>query len=101
MVRVGILSTAHLHVWAYVSAVAQNPNAQLAGVWDDDAERLGSFCAQTKAKPFQKLEDLLNECDAVIITSENSRHAELAEKAAQAGKHILCEKPLVIAEQHA
>jgi len=101
MVRIGILSTAHLHVWSYISAVQHNPNAELVGVWDDDVDRLNQFQQETKTKPFPNLNDLLAQCDAVIITSENSRHAELAEKAAQAGKHILCEKPLVISEVQA
>lgn len=101
MVRIGILSTAHMHVWSYVTGVQQNPKAELVGVWDDDEERLISFCSQTSTTPFSNRKELLNECDAVIITSENSRHAELAEIAAQAGKHILCEKPLVISEDQA
>src|SRR5438270_12531595 len=101
MVRIGILSTAHMHVWSYVSAVQQNPDSELVGVWDDEEERLLSFCSQTGAKPYQEIDALLEQCDAVIITSENSRHSELAEKAARAGKHILCEKPLIIPEEQA
>ena len=32
--------------------------------------------------------------DLVIITTPNHLHAQIAQEAAQAGKHILCEKPL-------
>jgi predicted dehydrogenase len=34
------------------------------------------------------------EIDAVIVTSETNRHADLVERAAASGKHILCQKPL-------
>lgn len=35
-----------------------------------------------------------DDIDAVIITSETNRHAELVEAACAAGKHILCQKPM-------
>ncbi|MGA1821192.1 MAG: bi-domain-containing oxidoreductase [Thermoplasmatota archaeon] len=42
--------------------------------------------------------DLLNDddIDAVIVTTRNSLHAEIANKALEAGKHVFVEKPLAI-----
>ncbi len=37
-----------------------------------------------------------SEVDAVVICSSTDTHAELITKAAQAGKHIFCEKPLAL-----
>lgn len=99
--RIGILSTAHLHVWSYASAVQNHPDAILVGAWDDAAARLEAFCKESNTQLFSSQDDLLDNCDAVIITSENVRHADLAEAAAEKGKHILCEKPLVISEEQA
>ena len=47
---------------------------------------------------FTTLEQALDatEFDAVVITTPTFTHAELAIKAAQAGKHILCEKPMAL-----
>jgi predicted dehydrogenase len=96
--RIGILSSAHLHVWSYVSALRNDPRATLVGVWDDDIPR-GEVFAQETGLPFLGyLDDLLAACDAVVITSENHKHLPLATAAARAGKHILCEKPLVARE---
>ncbi|HHT69244.1 MAG TPA: Gfo/Idh/MocA family oxidoreductase, partial [Firmicutes bacterium] len=38
--------------------------------------------------------ELLEQVDAVIICSENSRHREFTELAASYGRHVLCEKPI-------
>lgn len=97
--RVGILSTAHLHVWGYVSALKGHPNAEIVGVWDDDIER-GETFAQKSGLPFVGyIDDLLANVDAVVITSDNKAHTPLGIKAAEAGRHILCEKPLVTTEE--
>jgi predicted dehydrogenase len=100
-VKVGILSAAHMHVWSYLFALRDNPQSELVGLWDDDSDRRTSICKDTDAVAFDSLREILDQSDAVVITSENSRHAELALAAANAGKHILCEKPLVISEDQA
>lgn len=92
--RVGILSTAHLHVWSYESAFRRHSDSTLIGLWDDDAARGEAFAQKTGLPFVGYLDDLLANVDAVVICSENVGHAELAVKAAAAGKHILCEKPL-------
>lgn len=88
-----------MHVWGYASAVRESPRAEFAGIWDEDESRRNKLAANFQTTPFTEMDHLLARCDAVIITSENSRHAELATAAANAGRHILCEKPLVITEE--
>ena len=98
--RVGILTCAHMHVQGYVHGLRNHASAELVGLWDDEIER-GETYAQQSGLPFIGfLDDLLAAVDAVVITSENVRHAELIEAAAKAGKHILCEKPLGASEEH-
>lgn len=92
--RVGILSVAHVHTWSYVSCVRDHPDAQIVGIWDDNVERAKKFSAESGIPYVASLDALLNDVDAVVITSENTRHAPLVEAAAAKNKHILCEKPL-------
>jgi predicted dehydrogenase len=98
--RVGLLTAAHLHVGGYAAACKAHPDVELIGMWDDDPERANSFLEGRGIAFVPSLDDLLSKVDAVVITSENMRHAELAIKTADAGKHILCEKPLAASEEH-
>ncbi len=98
--RVGLLSAAHLHVSSYASACKAHPDVEWVGMWDDDADRGRQF-AETRGIEFlSSFDAMMTRCDAVVVTSENTRHAELTIRSAQAGKHILCEKPLAASEEH-
>lgn len=101
MLRVGILSVAHLHVGSYVHSFGAHPRTQLVGIWDHEPSRAKEFADRTGIPLCEEIDDLLAICDAVCICSENHWHAELAARAAKAGKHILCEKPLVAREEDA
>ena len=94
MVRIGIISFAHMHAYSYANAVNQLPNAELAGIYDDDRDRAEQAASSFGAKAFATAEELLENIDAVIICSENSLHRKWVELAAEYGKDILCEKPI-------
>ncbi len=95
MAKIGILSFAHMHAYGYASSLNSLPGAELAGIWDDDLERGEAAAKQFKTRFFSKMDALLeSDIDGVIITSENIRHRAMVERAAAAGKWILCEKPL-------
>jgi predicted dehydrogenase len=94
-IRIGIMSFAHMHAHAYASAANELEEITLAGVADHDQERAASAAATYGTNAFPSYEALLaSNIDAVVIGSENSRHLELTRMAAQAGKHVLCEKPI-------
>lgn len=97
-IGIGVLSFAHGHAGIYCQRMQTFDDVHLVAAWDDHAER-----GRTNADKFgmsysPHLEDVLNHPDiqAVIITSETNRHAELAVAAAAAGKHILCQKPMAL-----
>lgn len=101
MVKIGLVSTAHLHVDSYAAQLAQLPNAEVVGLWDDVAERRARKAAQYGCSEASELDALLERCDAVVICSENAKHRAFTEAAAKAGKHVLCEKPLATTPEDA
>lgn len=93
--RIGILSFAHLHAEGYQANLKKIPGVELAGFSHPNPEEGRHFAAQYGLRWFPRHEDLLAQgLDGVVICSENAKHRELVEMAAQAGCQILCEKPI-------
>ncbi len=93
--RIGIMSFAHLHAYAYADVLNQLAGVEFAGIADEDAERGKAVASQLGTRYFNSFEELLKaDIDGVIITAANADHRRLTEMAAAAGKHILCEKPI-------
>jgi len=94
--RWGILGTGHI-AEALAKAINECDTGTLVGVGsrtDEAANRLGGhYSIRNRHDTY---EGLLadNEVDTIYIALPNHLHAEWAIKCAQAGKHILCEKPL-------
>lgn len=70
--------------------------ARLVAICDVRRELADQVAAQYGCKAYYDLDDLLRdpEIDVVNIALPTGMHAEAGIKAAQAGKHIICEKPL-------
>jgi predicted dehydrogenase len=95
MVRIGIMSFAHMHAYGYADCIKKLNNAFLLGIADDNAGRGKRAAKELKTRYYDSYKTLLEgDTDAVVITSENKRHKELVKMAAGCGKHILCEKPI-------
>ena len=94
-VKIGMMSFAHMHAASYAACVNEIPEAVLVGIADDDPKRAKEMAERYKTKCFSSYQSLLKQdVDAVIICPENIKHKELTLMAAEAGKHVLCEKPL-------
>lgn len=77
-------------------------NAELAAVWDLDAQVNATVAATFRAQPAASLDALLKlDLDAVYIATPADCHREQALACASAGKHVLCEKPLGLSVQDA
>ncbi len=93
--RLGILSFAHLHAENYLGALLTLPDIEVIGIADENMERGQHFAKQFGVRLFESYAALLAEKpDGVIVCSENARHLPLVKMAAEAGVHVLCEKPL-------
>lgn len=96
--RWGLMGTAQINR-RLIPAIRVNRRSALTAVGSRDATRAEAY-ARTWSIPYAHdgYESLLQnpEVDAVYIGLPNSLHAEWTLAAVDAGKHVLCEKPLVL-----
>ncbi len=103
-VRWGVLSTANIGLKAVIPAIQASRNGRLFAIASRDlasADRVAM--REPDVRAYGSYEELLDdpEVEAVYIPLPNALHAEWTIRAAQAGKHILCEKPLGVTAEEA
>ncbi len=97
MLRFGILSTAKIGYEHVVPAILASSNAVITAIASRDLKRARKFAAGFGIpRAFGSYEEMLasDEIDAVYIPLPTSQHVDWSVKAAAAGKHVLCEKPI-------
>ncbi len=96
-IRWGILSTARINR-SLIPPIRQSERSELVAVASRNLEKAQAYAQQWEIPvAYGSYEALLADptIDAVYISLPNSLHCEWTVKAAAAGKHVLCEKPLV------
>ncbi|MBO1080672.1 Gfo/Idh/MocA family protein [Roseomonas haemaphysalidis] len=96
--RIGILGAANI-ARAFCRGVAGSPLVEVAAVASRTPDKAGAFAAECAIpRAHGSYQALLAdpEIEAVYIPLPNHLHAEWAIRAAEAGKHVLCEKPVAI-----
>jgi D-xylose 1-dehydrogenase (NADP+, D-xylono-1,5-lactone-forming) len=95
-VRWGVLSTARIND-AVIRGARKSDRVDVVAVASRDQERADAYArANGYARAYGSYEALLEDPDleAVYISLPNSLHVEWSIRALEAGKHVLCEKPL-------
>lgn len=92
--RIGVLSTAHVHAPSFVSSFGSHPMVKSLQIWDDQVQRGQAFAKDRKLTFESDLAKVLTNSDAVVICSENVKHVDLIEAAVAHKLHVLCEKPI-------
>jgi len=100
-IGIGVISFAHGHAAVYCERMESFDDVSLVACWDDNPSRGESTAARFGMRYSPHLEDLLGNpaIQGVIITCETNRHPQMAVAAAEAGKHILCQKPMALSLQ--
>ncbi len=95
-VRWGIVSTAHINRLLIPGAHA-SPKVELHAVASRDRARADEYAAKWEIPvAYGSYDELLADpsIEAVYVSLPNTLHCEWSIKALEAGKHVLCEKPL-------
>ncbi|KRG15427.1 Gfo/Idh/MocA family protein [Lederbergia galactosidilytica] len=97
IVGIGKLGQRHLDKWKKITSV------EVVGVVARNQDKLRVVAEKYDVKPFTSLEELLNEVDVDIVDvcTPTATHGEFVKQAAQAKKHIICEKPLALTSKEA
>lgn len=83
--------------WAWgvhAPVFAHGPETRLAGVWARNPERAAELADAFGAPALASYEELVDNCEAVVFAVPPAVQAELAPRAARAGRALLLEKPL-------
>lgn len=98
-IRWGVLGCAKIAVQKVIPAIQKSKNSEVAAIASRDIQK-AQATAKTLNIPraFGSYDEILQapEIDAVYIPLPNHLHIHWALRAVQAGKHVLCEKPLGI-----
>jgi predicted dehydrogenase len=96
-VRWGVLSTSDFAERKFIPGLQKSPLIEVAAVASRDLVRAQAFADRCGiASAYGSYEELLADPTIEVIYNPlpNSMHAEWTKRAAEAGKHVLCEKPM-------
>ena len=91
--RCGVIGTGHLGKH-HVRILAEMPEAELVGIYDQKPELAAELAQQHNTKSFRSAEDLLDQLEAVVLAVPTFAHAQLAILALERGLHVMVEKPM-------
>jgi D-xylose 1-dehydrogenase (NADP+, D-xylono-1,5-lactone-forming) len=95
-VKWGIVSTAHINR-LFLAGARQSPDVEILAVASRDRQRTDAYARDNGIeRAYGSYDALLADPDveAIYISLPNSLHVEWTINALEAGKHVLCEKPL-------
>ena len=104
-IRYAVVGLGHIAQVAVLPAFQHaRENSELVALISDDGEKLETLGRKYRVEhrfDYESFEDGLRKArvDAVYIALPNHLHREYTERAAAAGVHVLCEKPMAVTEE--
>ena len=96
IVGAGSMGRVHLPAWDSLKSIGAEPVGIIANRIDSTASDLAK---QYGLRLYDHYEGLLADVDVVDLCVPTDIHAAMTIQAAQAGKHIICEKPIALSVQ--
>lgn len=101
-IRYAVVGLGHLAQVAALPAFKNTSNSTLAAIVSGDAQKLKKLGRKYNLEHVYSYDDydrVLTEVDAVYLVLPNHLHREYVVRAAKAGVHVLCEKPMAVTEE--
>jgi myo-inositol 2-dehydrogenase / D-chiro-inositol 1-dehydrogenase len=92
-IKIGFLGAGYI-AGVHAAVLVRDERVQIAAVHDVIKERAKQLAHSTGARVAHSTSEVLAMCDAIYITTPNTKHTEMAIVAAEEGKHVFCEKPM-------
>jgi predicted dehydrogenase len=94
--RFGLVGTGYWADVAHAAGIASHPRAELVAVWGRDAAKAETLASRHGARAVGDVDRLIESVDAVAFSVPPDVQAELAVRAAEAGRALLLEKPVAL-----
>lgn len=100
MYKIGIIGCGKITEVRHAPEYAENPNCELVAFFDLNPARAQLMADTYGGQVCASIEQLLAmDLDAVSVCVANANHAQVSIQALEAGKHVLCEKPMAVTAQ--
>ncbi len=98
MINIGVIGCGKIAQVRHLPEYDSHPLVRISGVFDAEKSRAGEIAEKYHTKAYASYEDMLKDdnVDAVSVCTANNSHCEVTVKALEAGKHVLCEKPMAV-----
>ncbi|MBX7265421.1 Gfo/Idh/MocA family oxidoreductase [Micromonospora sp. Llam7] len=94
--RFGLFGTGHWAAETHAAALEAHPRTELVGVWGRNPDKAAALATRYGVPAFAAVDSLIEACDAVAVALPPDIQADIAVRAATAGRHLLLDKPLAL-----
>ncbi len=93
MTRIGFVGAGGV-AGVHRKAIELVEGVTLSAVYDTNVDACSAMAKEAGATACRSIDELLDRSDAVYVLTPPHTHRELSVRALEAGRHVLCEKPL-------
>lgn len=91
-IKIGIIGTGYIG-GVHAQIFASDERCEVAALYDIEGEKAGKISKVIGGEVCHSAEEVIEKSDAVLISTPNTQHTELAIASVEAGRHVFCEKP--------